>query len=65
MPDNYLSWVNEKEANEENELEKIRLSIQRGRPYGDDKWMYIIADKLGLSSTLRSRGRPKEDKKGA
>jgi putative endonuclease len=37
MPDNYLSWVNEKEVNEENELEKIRLSIQRGRSYGDDK----------------------------
>ena len=36
----------------------MRVSIQRGRPFGDDAWTRRIAPKLGLESTLRPRGRP-------
>ncbi len=58
--ENYLEWVNQKQKNENEELEKIRLSIQRGRPLGFENWVKKISEKLGLNSTLRSRGRPKK-----
>jgi hypothetical protein len=42
------------------ELEAIRRSLRRGKPYGSDAWTTHIADKLGLESTLRPRGRPRQ-----
>lgn len=44
------------------ELAALRRSVQRGRPYGDDAWTRVTAKRLGLESTLRSRGRPKKQK---
>ncbi len=41
------------------ELAAVRLSSQRGKPLGDDKWVGSIAKRLGLESTLRPRGRPR------
>jgi putative transposase len=40
------------------ELARIRTSIQRGRPYGDEVWTENMADQHGLWPTLRPRGRP-------
>jgi len=60
IPDKYLNWINELDSNEEEKLEKIRYSIKRGRPYGNDSWIKKVAKKLNLLSTLRSRGRPKK-----
>lgn len=55
------SWVDHvNEPQSEGELEAIRRSIQRGRPFGDDTWTDRIARRLGLESTLRPRGRPKK-----
>jgi putative transposase len=34
-------------------------SIKRGRPYGEPKWQRSVANKLGLASSLRPRGRPR------
>ena len=42
------------------ELEAIRRSLRRGQPYGGDAWTTRIAEKLGLESTLRPRGRPRK-----
>lgn len=42
------------------ELEAIRTSVQRGRPFGDESWVEKLADKHGLWSTLRRRGRPRK-----
>jgi putative transposase len=42
------------------DLEKLRASVQRGRPYGEDAWAAEAAKKLGLESTFRPRGRPKK-----
>jgi len=56
MLEGYLEWVNTLEKDEEDRLEKIRYSIKRGRPFGDDSWIQNTAEKLGLLSTLRSRG---------
>jgi putative transposase len=43
----------------EAESEAIRLSIRRGRPYGTESWTRSTAAKLGLQSSLRSRGAQK------
>ena len=44
----------------EAELEAIRLSVLRGRPYGDENWTRRTAKRLGLESTLRNPGRPRK-----
>ncbi|OGA49271.1 MAG: hypothetical protein A3F74_09055 [Betaproteobacteria bacterium RIFCSPLOWO2_12_FULL_62_58] len=55
-PRNWLDWVNKPQT--EAELEALRCSVQRGRPYGSGTWVRRIAGKLGLESTLQPRGRP-------
>jgi putative transposase len=42
------------------ELEALRTSVVRGRPFGDDAWQKRTAKRLGLESTFRSRGRPRK-----
>ena len=42
------------------ELAAIRLSVKRGKPYGDEDWTAKIVKKFGLESTTRPRGRPKK-----
>ena len=41
------------------ELEALRESIRRDRPYGADGWVRETARSLGLESSLRPRGRPR------
>ncbi len=41
------------------ELEALRLSVQRGRPFGEENWVRRMAKRFGMESTLRSRGRPR------
>ena len=36
----------------------LRASLNRGRPFGTDKWITRTADKLGLQHTIRREGRP-------
>ena len=55
-PRNWVDWVNEPQT--DNEVETLRCSVQRGRPYGSASWVRRTAEKLGLDSTLRPRGRP-------
>lgn len=57
-PRHWIKWVNETEKAAE--LEVLRCSAQRGQPFGGDEWMVRIAKRLGLESTLRPRGRPKQ-----
>ena len=42
----------------ERELAAVRRSAQRGRPRGEPSWVELTAQRLGLTSTLRPRGRP-------
>jgi putative transposase len=42
------------------ELGAVRRSVQRGVPYGEPSWTERVAECLGLSSTLRPRGRPRK-----
>ena len=56
-PRSWLQYVNQPQT--EAELEAIRRSVRRGQPYGGDTWVRGTATRLGLESTLRPRGRPK------
>lgn len=56
-PRNWVAQVNRPDAGEE--LETLRLSAQRGRPFGEEAWVNRIVKRFGLESTLRPRGRPK------
>ncbi len=59
-PPDWVSFVNQ--ALTVKELEDLRLSAQRGRPFGNENWRKGIAARLGLESTLRPRGRPRKEK---
>jgi len=56
----YLKWLNTLQKDEEEKLETIRYSIKKGKPFGGDSWIKRVAEKLGLGSTLKQRGRPKK-----
>jgi putative transposase len=54
----WLQWVND--AQSKAELQSLRQSVVRGRPFGDASWVKKVVERLGLQSTVRSRGRPKK-----
>jgi putative transposase len=41
------------------ELEAIRTSVQRGRPFGEEGWVRRMVKRFGMEATLRPPGRPK------
>ena len=53
----YLKWLNA--AQTEKEVDAMIECIKRGRPYGSEEWIRKTAEKLGLQSTMRPRGRPR------
>lgn len=58
MPSDWEGYI--REFITQKELQDIRKSIERKRPYGDAEWQSQICRHLGLESTLRPRGRPKK-----
>lgn len=52
----WLAFVNEPLT--ERERGDFSTSLRTGRPFGAPEWVRATATKLGLESTLRSRGRP-------
>ena len=42
------------------ELEALRHSVQRGRPFGQPEWQKEIAKRMGLESAYRPTGRPRK-----
>jgi putative transposase len=60
-PRNWIAIVNEPQTDAE--LARLRRSVNRGSPFGDDRWGAKIAKQLGLESSLRSPGRPRKMKK--
>ena len=57
-PTNWVSLLNR--PMQEQEIERVRVSVVRGRPLGQDKWVMRTARALSLESTLRPRGRPRK-----
>ena len=47
------------------ELEAVRVSVVRGRPFGSELWQERTGRRLGLESTFRSRGRPRKTARNA
>ncbi len=47
------------------DLERIQVSLERGRPYGRDAWVKRIVDKLHLEHTVRPEGRPRKSSETA
>jgi hypothetical protein len=60
------SWVdNVNSAQTEAEAQTVRGSVQRGCPFGDEPWTGCIVREMGLESTLRPQGRPKNPRTGS
>jgi putative transposase len=55
-PADWARRVNRSVAAEE--LERLHRSVNRGQPYGSDRWTQPAARRMGLKSTLRPPGRP-------
>ena len=53
MPANWLERVNQ--TDDAQELEALRRSVQRGRPFGQPEWQKEIAQRLGLGGCPRIR----------
>jgi putative transposase len=43
------------------DLQRLRHSVSRGRPYGGEAWTRETAIRLGLESCLRPQGRPRKE----
>lgn len=60
LPPDWVNRVNE--AQEPDELQRIRTSINRQRPIGSETWVACAARELGMESSVRKPGRPKDKK---
>ena len=56
MPRDYIKLVNEPQTN--TEVETLRCSVNKGKPYGSDSWVNKMIVKFSLGATLRNPGRP-------
>lgn len=57
-PGDWVRCVNE--AITIKELERLRMSVKRGMPYGDAPWVARSAARLGLEPSMRPEGRPRK-----
>ena len=57
QPRDWVARVNRPQT--ASELEALRVSVQRGRPFGEEAWVKRVARRFGMESSLRPRGRPK------
>lgn len=57
LPNKYLEFVND--ISQKEQLEGIRYSVNKGKPYGTLEWVDSIIKKFNLDHTLRGPGRPK------
>jgi putative transposase len=55
-PKHYVRWLNHPQAKEE--VENIRYTLKRSRPYGSEAWVRKAVARFGLENTIRNPGRP-------
>lgn len=60
-PPNWTERVNQPLTDQE--LKAVRRSVKRGTPFGNSQWTEAIAQRLGLETTVRPRGRPRKAQK--
>ena len=58
-PQNWCALVNRPQT--EDELDALRRSVNRGRPFGSEYWVKRTANRFDLTATMRSPGRPRKD----
>ena len=58
IPDNWNRLVNILPGESVNA--KLQKCTKRGNPFGNDRWIQMVSQKLGLEMTLRPRGRPRK-----
>lgn len=58
LPRDYRVWINTPDT--EKDLESLRVSVNRGAPYGNARWVAQMVDTYKLASTIRRPGRPRE-----
>jgi hypothetical protein len=56
-PADWQAWVNEPQLPKE--IEALRESAAKGKPFGDPAWCEQTAKRLNLQSSCRKTGRPK------
>lgn len=61
LPRTWRAWGNSPQSSAE--VDVLRRCLQRGLPCGDAQWAKSSAIRLGVESTLRPRGRPREENK--
>jgi len=54
LPDDWAAYVDTPFTDAE--IEKLRNSVNRQAPFGEEDWRAGICEKMGLQSTLRQRG---------
>lgn len=59
MPREWTEYVDSNFADDE--LNRLRSSVNRQTPLGDAVWLMKVCKDFGLESTVRSRGRPKKE----
>lgn len=55
MPNTYLAFVNAPMNKEEEQT--IRYSVNRGKPFGSNRWTDKMIERFQLKATIRKRGR--------
>ena len=55
-PEGWTACVNE--IMPPSDLERLQTSLKRGRPFGDERWIALAAERLGLMNSIRRVGRP-------
>ncbi len=63
LPKKWVEWVNEPLTDKEAELARVRRCVNRGAPFGGERWTEQIAQQLGIEASLRPRGRPSHRKR--
>jgi putative transposase len=58
LPPHWLRTVNV--AQNQRELDALRRSVERGQPFGGERWVKRTVQRLGLEHTFRPRGRPRK-----
>ncbi len=58
LPHGYLRWINTPEKSDD--LSEIRNAVNRGVPFGDDRWVDQMVRLHHLETTQRAPGRPKK-----
>jgi putative transposase len=59
LPTNWEEYINKPLTMKE--LERLRQSVIRQSPYGNESWQLRVSQDLGLESTIRPRGRPRKN----